>query len=124
VYGGRYLVTYRLDAEGAASAPRGGTAWRNRIINLLLVLSGRPGAMGAGVLAQARQNEFVPWERVHRLEPTPARREIVLHNQRRQLMVITCDEATYDAALAYARQAMARAQAGKPSQSKQPKGEA
>jgi hypothetical protein len=122
VYGGRYLITYRLDEQGAASQLRGGAALRNKIIALLLALSGQPGATGAGLLAQARQREFVAWEQVHRVETSPARREIALHNQRRQLMVIACDASTFDPALDYARQAMERAQAGKQTQNRQPKG--
>lgn len=108
VYGGHYEYEFRLDGEGIGGRPHGRTAKTNRIANLLLVLSGRPGPSGAGLAAQARQEEYVAWAAVDTVVADARQRTITLQKGRRPLMVVPCDQEHYGAVLAAAEQAAAR----------------
>jgi len=110
VSAGGYEMEYRVGEQGIGGRPHGRTARKNRLINLLLVLSGRPSAMGAGMLAQSRQVEYVAWKDVGRIEADPRQRTIALYRGRRPLMVVACDDAHYEAVLQEARTALARNQ--------------
>jgi len=90
VYGGKYRFRYRLDDDGITAEPIGATARKNRVINLLLVLSGRPSAMGAGLLAQSRQREELSWLQVDRAVPEASSQSIALHKGKRVVMLVVC----------------------------------
>lgn len=108
VSAGGYEMEYRLNEQGIGGRPYGRTARKNWLINVLLVLSGRPTAMGAGMLAQSRQVEYVAWKDVDRLETDPRQRIIALYRGRRLLMVVACDDAHYEAVLQEAHRAVHR----------------
>ncbi|RMG24632.1 MAG: hypothetical protein D6724_05640 [Armatimonadetes bacterium] len=107
-FAGGYEMEYRLNERGIGGRTVGRTAKRNAIVNFLLILSGRPTAMGAGMAAQARQVEYVAWKDVQRVEADPKRRLITLKKGRWPLMVVACDEAHYDAVLQEAQAAVIR----------------
>ena len=107
IYGGKYRFRYRLDDRGITADPSGTTAWKNRIVNLLLVLSGRPSAMGAGLLAQSCQHQEVAWSQVDRVVPEEASRTIVLRRGRRVAMLGACRPDNYDQVLGEIRRRMA-----------------
>jgi hypothetical protein len=113
LYGGRYEMIYRLDDEGIEGRPAGGTARRNRAVNLLLLLSGRPTAMGAGLMAASRQVERVAWRQVERCEQDARGHALSLYAGRKRLMVVFTDAATAQALAADISACMARAQAGR-----------
>ncbi len=102
---GGYEMVYRLDERGIGGRPHGRTAKRNRIINTLLMLSGRPSAMGSGMLAQSRQAEYVAWRDVDRAEGDSKQRTVALYKGRRAVMVVACDEAHYATVLQRAQNA-------------------
>ncbi len=108
VYGGRYEYEFRLNDEGIGGRPHGRTAKKNRIINFLLIFSGRPTAMGTGLLAQTRQEEYVAWNKVDTVIADERNRTITLQKGKRPLMVVPCDEAHYAAVLERAQAAAAR----------------
>jgi len=108
LFAGGYEMEYRLNEKGIGGRPHGRTAKKNAIVNFLLMLSGRPTAMGAGMAAQARQVEYVAWKDVERVETDPQRRLITLKKGRRPLMVVACDDAHYEAVLQEAQAAVAR----------------
>jgi len=103
VFAGGYEVEYRTNDRGIGGRPRGRTAKKNALVNFLLMISGRPTAMGTGMMAQSRQAEYVAWKDVERVETDPQRRLITLKKGRRPLMVVACDEAHYDAVLQFAQ---------------------
>ncbi len=105
---GGYRVMYRLDDEGIGGLPHGRTAIKNAVVNGLLILSGRPSAMGAGLLAQSNQAEYTAWRDVDRIETDPRRRTLTLYRGRRPVMMVACDDAHYDAVLEAAQAAAAR----------------
>jgi hypothetical protein len=104
---GGYRMAYRLDDEGVGGVPHGRTATKNRVVNGLLVLSGRPSAMGAGLLAQSNQAEYTAWRDVDRVETDPRRRTLTLYRGRRRVMTVPCDEAHYEAVVDAARASVA-----------------
>lgn len=99
VYAGGYQLEYHLDARGIGSRPHGKTArknqWLNRSLILLGTLAGRPGAVGAGMLAQGHQREYVTWHKVARAQPNPHQHTITLYGTRRIIMVIACEANDY-----------------------------
>ena len=109
VYGGRYEVEFRMDEEGIGGRPHGRTAMKNRLVNRLLLLSGNPTAAGAGMLAEARQVEYVAWRDVDTVASDARRGTIVLGKGRWPRMVVACPPGDHAAVEAYARDAIERA---------------
>ncbi len=107
VYRGGYEYRYTIDSRGIRATAHGRTAATNRVVNLLLLLSGRPSAMGAGLLAAGRQSEFVPWSQVSGIDVDEGQRTIALLQGRRALMLVACGPAEYAAVLGYVRAATA-----------------
>lgn len=108
VYGGRYEYEFRLNDQGIGGRPHGKTAKKNRIINLLLLFSGKPTPTGTGLMAMSRQEEYVAWNKVDTVIADERHRTITLQKGKRPLMVVPCDEAHYAAVLDIAQQAAAR----------------
>ena len=104
MYAGGYWLEYHLDSQGISSRPHGKTARKNRWINRSLIvlgtLAGRPGAVGAGLLAQGHQREYVAWHRVARVQNNPRHHTIFLYGER-LLMVIACEARDYERVKAY-----------------------
>lgn len=108
VYRGGYEYRYEIDRQGIRATTHGRTATTNRVVNLLLLLSGSPSAAGAGMLAAARQSEFVAWSRVSGISTDDRQHTITLLSGGRPLMLVACDAARYPAVLEYVRAATAR----------------
>lgn len=117
VYRGGYQLRYTLNDGGIEGRPRGRTAATNTVANVLLMFSRRPGAVGAGLIAQSRQVECVAWDKVTGVDTDPNQRTITLLNGRRPLMVVACDEAHYEEVLRRSRGAAARGGAQKSARS-------
>lgn len=108
VYRGGYEYRYEIDQRGITATTHGRTAATNRIVNLLLLLSGRPSAAGAGLLAAVRQSEFVAWSQVSGIRADDAQRTITLLRGRRAIMLVACEAAQYGAVLEFVRAATTR----------------
>lgn len=106
-YGNRYEYKFTLDETGVTSETVGGTRKKNAIVNLLLVLSGRPGPAGAGLIGASRQSEMVKWEKVESISVDPQKLEIVLRRKVRAIMLIRCTPENYQAVLQMAEGALA-----------------
>lgn len=100
VMGNRYGYTFALDRSGIAEATHCLQYKRNTIINLLLLiaglLSGRPAAAGAGILAQSRQKQFLCWKDIEQAVVDPRRKTVVLKKKRRTRMIVFCTADNYD----------------------------
>jgi hypothetical protein len=106
VYGNKYEYQFTMDEVGVKAETVGGTRWKNGIINWLLLLSGRPGPAGAGLLAASRQRELVKWKDVDRLDFNAKKKEIVLRRGKRALMLVQCTTENFDRVLRLAQQAL------------------
>jgi hypothetical protein len=97
IYGGGYHYAYVATPAGITAQPTGRTRTINRVTNTLLLLSGRPGAMGAGLINTARQHEFVAWHAVTRLSLDPRDHAIGLVRGNRIVMLVACPPAQFAA---------------------------
>ena len=83
VYQGKYEAEYILNQKGVLCRTQERQAKKNRIINAVTVilglLSGKPAAAGAGMLAQSRQEVFLRWKRITKVKYKPQSHTILLH---------------------------------------------
>lgn len=105
-YGNRYEYKFTMNETGVTSETVGGTRKKNAIVNLLLVLSGKPGPAGAGLIGASRQSETVKWEKVDSIHTDPEKLEIVLRRKGRAIMLIRCTPENYQAVLQMAEDAL------------------
>ncbi len=98
LFRGRQELCYTLDDEGI-KIQSGGIVKHMGIIKLLLVLSGKPTAMGAGMLAQGPTNEMVDWKKVDRVEGNDLEKTITLYKGSRELAVVHCNAENYERVL-------------------------
>ncbi len=96
----RYPYRFTVDKDGVLLETAPGQRRKNTVLNSLLfvlgLLKGKPGAMGAAVLAQSRQSEFLKWEDIRRVEPDPRGRAIVLKFSRGRTSVLWCPPERYE----------------------------
>jgi hypothetical protein len=99
VYQGKYEVEFRLDKQGVLCRTQTGQMKKNRVINLLTVvlglLSGKPAAAGAGILAQSGQEVFIRWNRIKKVECNPQNRTILLQGGFGENVALFCPEERY-----------------------------
>jgi len=105
IYGNQYDYQFMVDEVGVKAETVGGTRRKNAVINFLLLLSGRPGPAGAGLLAASRQSELVKWKDVDRLDFNAEKKEIVLRRGKRAVMLVQCTTENFDQVLRFAQQA-------------------
>lgn len=95
VYGNQYQVKFTVNHNGVQSTTVGKTKRKNILINTLLVLSGRPGFAGAGILAASRQTELVKWKSVTDYKANLEKSTIQLYRGKHTLMLIQCTAENY-----------------------------
>jgi hypothetical protein len=96
LFRGRYRVRYTLSDDGVLCESIEPVAKKvNRLAVLLGVLTGRPGLLGAGMIASSRESEQVRWTGGFRAVPRPARNLIALRNRWRTLMLVQCTADNY-----------------------------
>jgi len=102
VYRGKYDAQFILDEKGALCRTQAGQAKKNRAMNALTavlgLLSGKPAAAGAGLLAQSRQSVFIRWNRVTAVKYGQKSRTILLRGGWTQQIALFCTRENYDAA--------------------------
>lgn len=82
VYSGKYEAEFVLEGKGILCRTGAKQARKNRVINTLTVilglLTGKPTAAGAGMLAESRQKTFLRWNRITRVKYKSKRHTILL----------------------------------------------
>lgn len=99
VYQNRYEVQFTVNETGVRSTTIGRTKRRNALINTLLLFSGKPGPVGAGLMAASRQSELVRWENIDNFIVNPDTHEIQLRKGKSVLMLVPCNPDNYEAVL-------------------------
>jgi len=94
LFRGRQEIRYTLDARGI-KGESGGIVKYMGIVKWLLILSGKPSAMGVGLLAQSPYAETVEWKIVDEIVPNSEQKTITLLKSRQPLMVVHCTEQNY-----------------------------
>jgi hypothetical protein len=110
IYRGGYDYYYVIDADGIRATTTGRTAKTNRIVNTLLMLSGRPSAAGAGILAAARQDEYLAWSDVSAFSVDARQYTITLKSGPLPAMLVVCEAAQFSAVLEFVRAATGKEQ--------------
>lgn len=101
-FGNRTKVRFTVDDKGAyweTVDKRAKTL--NRLAILFGILGRSPQAAGAGVLATAREKEFVAWSHLTLVEESRRHLMITLHSSWRPVMMLVCLPENYDAVLQY-----------------------
>lgn len=98
-YGGRYDVEFELDDKGVVCRTQARQQSKNRVINGLTVvlgsLAGKPSLAGAGMLAQARQEESLRWSRVQTVRYHPRGKTILLRGGLLEQLALFCTDENY-----------------------------
>ena len=99
IYGGRYDVAFELDDKGVLCRTQARQRNKNRVINGLTVvlgaLAGKPALAGAGMLAQARQEESLRWSRVQTVRYHPRGKTILLRGGWLEQLALFCTDENY-----------------------------
>ncbi len=99
LYRGNYEVEFVLDGEGALCRTQAKQAKKNWVVNALTVIlglfSGKPTVAGVGLLAQARQEVFLRWNRVKKVEYKPKSLTILLQGGFAESVALFCTEDNY-----------------------------
>ncbi len=106
-YQGKYEVEFVLDNNGALCRTGAKQAKKNRVINTLTfilgLLTGKPAAAGAGMLAQSRQEVSLRWNRVTRVNYKPKNRTILLRDSWTENIALFCADENYEQVEAFVR---------------------
>jgi hypothetical protein len=108
-YANRVHVRYELSSKGV----RYQTLERkdkvaNRALFILGLLSGKPAAAGAGLLAASRETEFTPWRDVTRVKEHASLGVVTLMNDWRVVQRLHCRREDYPQVVSYARDRVTR----------------
>lgn len=99
VYRGKYEAEFVLDEKGVLCRTQASQAKKNRLINrftvILGLLSGRPAAAGAGMLAQSRQEVFLRWNRITKVKYKPKSNTILLRGGWTENIALFCTIENY-----------------------------
>lgn len=99
VWGGKYDAEFVIDDKGIRCRTAARQARQNRIINALTVvlglLSGKPAAAGAAVLAQSRQDVLVKWSGINKIKELPRRNTIMVYGGFAQNIAVFCTPENY-----------------------------
>ncbi|PKN41445.1 MAG: hypothetical protein CVU60_10520 [Deltaproteobacteria bacterium HGW-Deltaproteobacteria-18] len=100
VWGGKYDAEFIVDNKGVRCRTAARQAKQNRIINGLTVvlglLSGKPAAAGAGILAQSRQDVLVKWGSIKKTKDLPSSNTIMVYGGFAQNIAVFCTPENYE----------------------------
>ncbi len=107
VYRGKYEAEFVLDGKGILCRTQAKQAKKNRIVNTLTVmlglLSGKPAAAGAGMLAQSQQEVFLRWNRTTKVKYKAKRLTILLRGGWTENIALFCTDENYEQVEAFVR---------------------
>lgn len=106
-YRDKYEAEFVLDGKGVLCRTGVKQARKNRVINTLTVilglLTGKPAAAGAGMLAESRQETFLRWNRITRVKYSPKSRTILLRGGWTENIALFCTEENYETVETFVR---------------------
>ena len=104
-FGNRMGTRFTVSPDGALVEMTSRRArWANRCAFLLGALAGRPGTMGAGLLAMSGESVEIAWGEVHRVGEYPRSRTITLSNSWRTVLRLYCLPENYEPVRAAVRE--------------------
>lgn len=100
IMGARYDFIFTLDSNGVMERPGRKQGRKNLITNTMLIIAGlfsrNPGLAGAGMIAQSRQENYISWQDINKMEVDPRSRTIILKRNRRPLMMVFCTKENFE----------------------------
>lgn len=110
VWGGKYDVGFELDKTGIRSYTQAKQAKQNRVVNTLAIilgfLSGKPGAAGAGMLAQSKQDVFIRWRNIKKVKFLPGKNSVTLRGGLTENIAVFCTHENYSDVEAFIRSSL------------------
>ena len=96
----RWPMAYALSSRGLtwqSKSTRGRRA--NRVAMLVGVLAGKPGMVGAGLLATSEEQGWMSWQTIRRVKAYPEQRVISIRNSWRVVIRLFCNPDNFDTVL-------------------------
>ncbi len=96
----RWPMAYALSSRGLvweSKSTRGRRA--NRVAMLVGVLAGKPGVVGAGLLAASEEKGWLSWQTIRRVKAYPEQRVLSIRNSWRVVIRLYCNPDNFDIAL-------------------------
>lgn len=98
VYGNALRVRFTVSEDGIRHETIDRVAKvANRGTMIVGLITGRPGAIGTGLLSTSNQNQVLNWSGAFVAKPDPTRRSLAMRNSWRTLMTVYCTAENYDA---------------------------
>lgn len=99
VYGGKYAPGFIIDNEGITNYTQAKHSKRNKIINNLLIvfgaLSGKPSAVGTGMIASSRQVINIKWKNIRKIKYYPEKHTILVWGGFAEKIAVFCTSENY-----------------------------
>jgi hypothetical protein len=99
-YGAKYAAGYIVDDKGVTNYTLPKQAKRSRILNGILVvtgvISGRPSAAAAGLIAQSKQIMEIKWKNIRKVSYDPKRSTILIRGGLTEKIAVFCLDENYD----------------------------
>ena len=96
---GRYEVESIVDGSGVRCRTQKAQAKKNKALNTIAVtlglFLGKPGVAGAGMLAQARQDQLIRWKNIRKVRRYPKSNTILIHGGFAEHLAIFCTSENY-----------------------------
>lgn len=100
IYGSKYDAGYVVDNKGILNYTQKNQAKRNKIINTMAIivglLSGKPSAAGAGVLAASRQSVLLKWKSIKKVKVYPNSKSIVVQGGFTEKIALFCNDDNFE----------------------------
>lgn len=107
VYGGKFHLVFFLNEKGISSGWHPDQRKRNHLINTLAfwggLASGKPTVAGAGALAESRQETFIKWKSVRKINCDPTHFTVYVKGGFGESAAVFCTPENFSAAAAYIR---------------------
>lgn len=99
IYGGKYNVEFSLDSKGVLSKTQANQRKKNKIINgltfILGLLSKKPTVAGTSILAESRQEVFIPWKQISKVNYIAKTQTILLKGDFAENIALFCTRDNY-----------------------------
>jgi len=99
LWGGKYHVAFVIDGKGVRCYTQKGQAQKNYLLNVLTVvlgaLSQKPAVVGAGLLAQSRQDILIKWKNIRKVRYYPGQKVITIKGGFTENIAVFCTKENY-----------------------------
>jgi len=99
IYGGKYAAGFAIDDTGIVNYTQAKHARRSNTVNKLAVVlgavSGKPAAMGAGMIAQSKQVVHIKWKNIRKVKYYPKQFTILIKGGFTENIAVFCTRENY-----------------------------